>query len=248
MELPNGELDATPTTLPPPARPPEGPRGRLRPIVIAAGLVVAVLAWAIGETGIVRVPARQVPMVTMGTKHMGTSPATERTAAVVTATRGRIALGALLGLALGAAGGLAGRARSASIRGAVAGAVLGGLAAGAVTYPSVSYYTKKVETFESDLIPALALHAAIAAAIGAAAGAALGLGAGGPAGRGARWAIGGAVGGLLGALAYQVVGGILLPVDGTTDPTAATATARFLAVAFVAVGCCAGVAAATDRA
>lgn len=247
MEFPNGEVETTPTTAPA-AQLPASPRGGLRLIGIAAGLLVAGLAWAIGETGFVRVPARQVPLVTMGTKHMGTTPATERKAAVITATRGRIALGALLGLALGAAGGLAGRARSASIRGAVAGAVLGGLAAGGVTYPSVSYYTRNVESFESDLIPALVLHAGIAATIGAAAGAAMGIGAGGPAGRGVRWAIGGAVGGMLGALASQIVGGIMLPVDGATDPTAATATARFLAVAFVAVGCCAGAAAATDRA
>lgn len=220
----------------------------LRVLIVAVGLLAAVLAWGIGETSLVRRPARQVPMVTMGVKHTGTTPATERKAVVVTTTRNRIALGALLGLALGAAGGLVGRPRSAAVAGAVVGAVLGGIAAGAVAYPATWYYTGKVESFEDDMIPALLFHAAIAAAIGAAAGAAAGVGAGGGVGRRAKWVFGGAVGGILGAVLGQIAGGFLLPIDGTADPTAATATARFLAAAAVAAGCCLGVASTTDPA
>ncbi len=220
----------------------------LRVLIVAVGLLAAVLAWRIGETGLVRRPAREVPMVTMGVKHMGTTPATERKAVVVTTTRDRIALGALLGLALGAAGGLVGRPRSAAVKGAVAGAVLGGIAAGAVAYPATWYYTGKVESFVDDLVPALLFHAAIAAAIGAAAGLAAGVGAGGGASRRVKWMIGGALGGALGAVAGQFAGGYLLPIDGTADPTAASATARFLTAAAVAAGCCVGVATATDPA
>jgi hypothetical protein len=223
-------------------RPSAGPAGRLelcerrlRLLTFASCFIAGVVAWGIGETRLVQVEAKRVPLVTMGQKHEGTTAATERAAQIATASRNLAVLGAALGLAMAATGGLIRRSKAGAIGAALAGAALGGVAGGLVALGSVTLYTNASPSFEDDLVPSLIMHGAISTVIGIAAAFALGLGLGtdGARGRRVRLLVGGGLGALLGAVAFQIVGGLLLPIEGTADPVAATSLARFFSLIFV---------------
>ncbi|APW61467.1 hypothetical protein [Paludisphaera borealis] len=229
-------------------RRPADPCGRgLRLLTFVSCFIAGVVAWGVGETSLVRVEAKRVPLVTMGNKHDGTTAATERAALIATASRNSAVLGAALGLAMAAAGGLIRRAPTgALLRAALAGAALGGVAGGLAALGSVTLYLKASPSFENDLIPSLIMHGAISIGIGVVAAFAFGLGIGTDDtwGRRVQLLAGGGGGALLGAVAFQVVGGLLLPIDGTAEPISTTSQARFLssvlASTFTAIGAAAG--------
>ncbi|WP_165245890.1 hypothetical protein [Paludisphaera soli] len=216
------------TNGPPAVRP-----SRLWLLTLTGSLVAAVATWFAGETSLVRVEAKKVPMETMGQKHEGTTGATELAALISTAGRRYGLLGALLGVALGAAGGLARGSGAGAVKAALVGAA-GGLASGLVAYVGVRLHARAVGSFEDDLIPSLILHGAISIVIGLSGAFALGLGAQGPKARRVAALIGGGAGGLLGAVAFQIAGGLLLPTDGISDPIATTSQARLFSTLLVA--------------
>ncbi|MDR3619887.1 MAG: hypothetical protein P4L85_11105 [Paludisphaera borealis] len=226
---------------------PADPCGRgLRLLTFVSCFIAGVVAWGVGETSLVRVEAKLVPLVTMGNKHEGTTAATERAALIATASRNSAVLGAALGLAMAAAGGLIRRKPAGALRAALTGAALGGVAGGLAALGSVTLYLKASPSFENDLIPSLIMHGAISIALGVVAAFAFGLGIGTDKtwGRRVQLLAGGGGGALLGAVAFQVVGGLLLPIDGTAEPISTTSQARFLSSvlvsSFTAIGAAAG--------
>lgn len=147
-------------------------------------------------------------------------------------------LGALLGLGLGVAGGLSSGSRRGSLLGGSVGLV-GGLVAGvlpALVLMPWSWHHRNDDPASLDLTTPLMVHAGLWCGIGLLAGLAYGVGR-------FRWrlvpiaqaAIGGLLGAAVGTLAYELLGGILLPLARTNDPIAATSPARLLARLCVAV-------------
>lgn len=248
--IPHGEGGAPvsidrPSDAPTSRRDPDGrgPRG-LRLLAFISCFIAGVVAWGLGETSLVRVEAKRVPVVTMGNEHLSTTSATERTAQIATAARGSAVLGAVLGLAMAAVAGWSRRSKAGALT-ALAGAALGGVAGGLAARYAVTLRTKG-PSFEDDLVTSMIMHGAIAIVIGVVAALALGLGIGrdGTRGRRVRLLLGGGAGALLGALAFQIVGGLMFPIDGTADPISATSLTRFLSLilvsTFTAIGAAEG--------
>ena len=123
-------------------------------------------------------------------------------------------------------------------------------AVGAFTaYVLLTVHFQNADPQDNSLTLALLVHGGIWAGIGAAAGLAFGLGLGGR----SRWARA-AFGGLVGmeqpaAMAYDVIGALVFPLDKTSQPVSATVVTRLLSQLAVAVFVAAGAAlGASDRA
>jgi hypothetical protein len=212
-----------------------GPRGRrgLWVWTLAAAVAASLGAWAVSETGLVRVAPASETFMDMGRQITHSTVKSREAAVSATATRSYAVLGMAFGFALGLAGGLSRRSARAAIVasavGLVAGAVLGGgsAALGLLAYRRVRY------DLPSDLVASTLVHAWIWAWIGMAAGLALGLGSGGRS-RVLPTLLGGAFGAVIGAIAHEFLAALLSPTveDGTL--IAATPTARLLASALVA--------------
>lgn len=200
-----------------------------------AALLAALIAWAVGESPLVQVSARAVPIVTMGTASVATTAESEIAAISTRSIRSQGVFGALIGLAMGAAGGLARRSPRRAISGAIIGMIVGAIAGMFITSLGIPLYSRLRESMQDDLIPSLLLHGTTGAAIGSAAALALGIGA--RLGRISllRSVLGGALGAVVGAVAFVILGAVLFPLDGTGEPIATSAVARLLARLLVAV-------------
>ena len=217
-----------------------GPEGRPSPrgiafATITSALAAALVAWAVGETPLVQVPAEMVPIVTQGVRSMATSAATELAAISTRSARSQAVFGTVLGLALGAAGGLARRSLRGGLTASLLGAVLGAVAGGAASYAGIPPYYRFRETFTNDLIPSFLLHGTTAAAVGAAAALALGIGAGSGGRRLGPYVVGGTVGAAIGAVLFVCLGAVFFAGDETGGPISTTANARLAARLVVAL-------------
>jgi hypothetical protein len=226
---------------------PSSSQARNWTIILTAGLLSGLTAFAIGEQAPVIIPAsRNVPMEQRKDRNLVPIQGERQ----VMIARDRVAaltycgLGMLLSWALGAAGGLVRRSPRAAIWASVVGLVLGATAgAGATLSLLPSYHAARAAASEQqvndDLVLALQTHGGIWLAIGLTGGLALGLGLGGMA-RIARAVIGGAVGAVLATLTYEFAGALFFPVAETFRPVAATFPPRLLAhlliALFVSVG------------
>jgi hypothetical protein len=215
-----------------PERPDRGSHAAPRPWLIAAAALAALLAWAAGETGLARVAPRQVPMVTMGTRHTGTTAETERAAVVATAARMHGIFGALLVLATSLAG-----SRGKRPAAAIAAAPLGAAVAVAATYLALFVYNRTRIADPSDdeeLVRSLLMHGACWIPIGASAALSWGLAAGMGRRLLARAVLGGASGALLGTVAFEMLGALAFANDETGEPVPKSAVTRLLARILVA--------------
>jgi hypothetical protein len=207
---------------------------------IAAAIVAGLAAWLAGETSLVWVAPRKVPMVTVGQKHFGTTADTERAAIVATSARSNAAFGALLGLAFGAAGGMARRSAGGAVKAALLGAIVGGSGGYVASYCLVPVYYRHSHRFVVDLIPSMLLHGALWGSVGALAALALGVGWGAGPSQLVRCLIGGALGAFIGTAAFDLLGAILFASDDTSEPVSTSAAsrlfARMLAAVFIALG------------
>ncbi len=232
--------DTDQPVAPPPDRDLSGPppvaevrSGRIWAFALGAGVLAGLLSAGVGEGIYDLFQPGLVEQEVMGEKNMVAPPheiaaATRKNAAL---TFGLMA--ALLGLASGVAGGLAGRDGRSGVRaglvGLAAGAIATALAAWLIVpvYEGYAFRVQSNAGDESLLLPLL-VHAGIWAAAGAAGGLAFGLGLGDR--RLALFTlIGGLVGAAIGAAIYEILGGILFPMDKTPQPFATSWMPRTLA-------------------
>ena len=205
--------------------------GQVWALALTAGLIAGFASWAIGETyhGRFDPPA---PKPTSGIP----SPAelTEQFMARETARTSETilafgALGAALGLALGLAGGLARGSAGTAVIAAIGGSIAGGSAGTAMARLLLPIYLRSMrDPANADLILAILILGGNWSVIGAVGGAAFGCG------LGDRWrTVGAMLGGLLGAIAgvfiYEMVGAVVFPLDGITDPLSNTSVTRLFA-------------------
>jgi hypothetical protein len=202
--------------------------------VLLAATLAAVVAWLLGESGLARIKPEQADVMLMGVKLHDVTPETARAAELRSTEIVFAAFGGLLALATGAAGGLVSRSprkgAAAGLAGLAGGAAVGGLA----TAVALPLYSRLVADGWSELLTALVAHAGIWVPIGAVAGLALGAGLGGWR-RVLRAAAGAAAGALLGAVAFDVLGALAFPLDGTNGPVSTSALSRLAARLFAAI-------------
>jgi hypothetical protein len=214
-----------------PVRPSQSPRSLVIGTIVAA-VTAGVLAWIVGESSLLWVEAKKVPMVTMGQHHESPTAATRNAAAIATAGRLHAAFGAILGLALGVSAGTGLRRAQAGAIGAVLGAA-SGYAASLVDIP---LFLRHRDTFSSEIIPSMLLHCGIWGSIGAASSVGWWFGA-----SGGKWTIvrvvaGGLIGAVLGAVVFDMLGAAFFVGDETGDALSTpdtTATPRLLARSLV---------------
>ena len=219
--------------------------------VLLGGLLAAIGAWLVGESKALEATAAKVKYSMMGTPVIGETQETRHAAANLTASRVYGVYGALLGMALGVAGGVAAGRAGSTVAGGGIGLIAGGAAGAAAPFLVVPLYLRLSGDSKGELVPALLMHCGLWTLIGAAAGLALAVGVGGrarfarthlggtlsasvdvhispTAARLARAALGGALGMVIGIVIYEVLGGILFPLAGTSEPIAVAALPRLL--------------------
>jgi hypothetical protein len=206
---------------------------------LAAGLLAGLATWAGGELVWGRVHSAQTPRIiafpTVADHDRVIHGLVSSTAVSF------IQQGAILGAAFGLAGGLTRRSVRVGLIAAIVGGLLGALASALTAYVLLGVHFRNADPVDNSLTLALLVHGGIWAGIGAAAGLAFGLGVG-DRGRWARGAFGGLVGGAAAAMAYDVVGALVFPLDKTSQPISATIVTRLLAQLLVAVFVAAGAA------
>lgn len=233
-----------PTSQPPESPPPAriAPPGAVWACAIAAGLLAAVAAWAVGEA--IEGRFRPVETTAMG-------PGADEEARKVVAGMAReaalafAALAGACGLLLGAAGGLARRSARGALAGAATGVVLAvgaEAAAAAILLPIAGAH--RAELNEDLLLPLLILGG-IWAALGLGAGVGFGVGLGGR-DRIVRGAAGGLMGGAVATVLFLLAGAMAFPLAQASSPNPTSAAVRFLARAAVGLGVAAGAAAAVQ--
>lgn len=203
--------------------------------LIACGLAAGLLSFAIGEAIYQLIPARIVPIDTMGHISMGPSAETSRIADMQNGTLTFGLLGICLGGCLGIAGGLARRSVAAAIKAGLLGAVLAMILAVALSWLLLPFFLKELPNQpDYDVIFSMVMHGTIWGLIGASGGLAfaVGLGERKLIGRALLAGLGGAV---LGAIVFDLIGASLFPLDDTIQPISITRTTRFLARIILAV-------------
>jgi hypothetical protein len=236
---PSGPTDPLPG---PSAAGPASPMRRPWLAALAAGIVAAGLTWGVGEASAGRFDPGTVADPSKGPLAGGVSPEAVNRGLVNEAVLTYGLQGAVLGLLLGLAGAAAGGSARAAVPGGLAGLVLGGAAGAGVALGAFTVFVQSVDPSSNDLVKPLVAHAVVWGVLGAAAGVAFGVGyRGGKAGI-ARAALGGFLGAVVGAALYEVGGAVLFPNDRTSQPVAASGSARLLAHAATDVLAALGVA------
>jgi hypothetical protein len=215
----------------------------LRLVLLASfwAVVAGLFSFALGETRLVEAAAKHERFIAAGRTINWSTPATKEHAAVVTSARLHGVFGGLLGLLMGLVGGQARRSGRAALVAGLVGACAGTLMGIAAPYRVLPVYARYRQLYDADLVASLVLHAGLWAGIGAAGGLALGLGLGGES-RTCRAALGGLLGALGGGLLFDILGGVVFPLEETGLPTSASARTRLLARLLVAVLAAAGAA------
>ncbi len=219
-------------------------RGRGRALCVGTGLLAALAAWGIGEWAVWAFAPRYEVSTDLDAGAKGLEIGRQKEESLRrTVHAGYGALGGLLGLTLGLCGGsLRGSGPRAAGAGAVGLAIGAGVVIAACEILLPSYhraYEASSNHLADDVVTPLLIHGGFWIGAGVAGGLAMGIGLGG-------WrcafsgAVGGAIGVVLGTLAYEIAGGIALPMGGTATPLASTPTGRLLAFLAVALGASAG--------
>ena len=203
---------------------------------VAVALVAGVVAWRVGESRWIWVPAKELPAVTMGARHLAATPETVHAATAATAARSYGVLGAALGCGLGLVGGLVRRSRRRALTAALVGAGLGAACGLVASYGAVPLFYRYERAFANDLIAAMVLHGTIWGALGASSALAFVIGAGIGRTQAIRCVGGGIMGALAGTVVFELLGAVLFASDSTTDPISASAGSRLMARLLVA-GC-----------
>jgi hypothetical protein len=257
--MPPDELEAQPAGGPgirPPAETPAASASAGTPALATGFRPGALWAWALGLAllaGGVAWVGEEASRSVVNPEPLNREPfpgeATRILLAEAHAKGGSMAyglLGGLLGAALGAAGGLCRRSRGAAIGAAILGLALAASAGIAASLFATSTYDRKMDPQVDDLVLPLMVHGAIWTAIGAAAGLAFGVGYGKR--RAFKTLIGGAMGAILATYTFDILGGLLFPLDRTAQPLGGVLRTRVIARVVLAVFVAAAVAiAAQDK-
>ncbi len=191
--------------------------GRARWLLLVAGLLAGLVAFAIGEKTHDLVQAEKVKKNLMGNTILEPTEATNLVAATRNAAATFGVLGLCLGASLGIAGGLARRSIGGALAGGLAGALLG-LASGAgVTWAILPrFIAARDYYFDYDLVISVGMHMLLWGLLGAGAGLAFVVGL-----RryrlGASAFIAGLIGAALGAVAYDIIGAVLFSARTPTS-------------------------------
>ncbi|MHB1557964.1 MAG: hypothetical protein ACYC61_10830 [Isosphaeraceae bacterium] len=205
-------------------------------LVLAAGLVAGLAAFAAGEATYGIIPARRVMLRTIGAVAPQVTPETQTTANVRNAALAFTLQGALLAGFLGAVGGIARRSTAAAIGAGFLGAILGaGLAAGVSLASLRAFSQALVNHSDYDMAISILMHGTIWGLTGAAAGLALAIGLGGGPRRLAAGILLGFVGAAIGTLAFDILGAGLFPLAETGEPVSLTWPSRLAARMLVAI-------------
>ena len=202
---------------------------RLWMLSVAAGIVAGFISWLAGEAVVEHFKPETHREERYGVER--TLPTAKSLVAteIKNAALAFAILGGALGLALGLAGGLARGSLQFALSAAAAGMVLSAVAGVIVSFMLVPVFQTRFDMVDQGLSVPLLTHGGIWGAIGAMAGLAMGIGLGG-------WRsitcclLGGLAGGVLGAVAYELAGAVVFPLDKTYQPLSETASSRFLAV------------------
>jgi hypothetical protein len=229
--------DRTPTGLADPGDPTVVPRLKAPLYAIAAALVAAFLAWAIGEQTheLYRPSAKAQQSAREFTAlNRETRIADQKNTAIVYG-----AFGAVLGLFSGAAGGALRRSIPGGASSALAGLLLGGIGGALAGYAIFPIFARFYSDETQSLLLSFLARGAICAVIGIAAGAAFGWGWRGPVGM-SRSLFGGLAGSVCGAIAFEAVNAVLFSADRNDAIIPSSMQARLLACVFVSVGAAIG--------
>lgn len=223
---------------PTPARPGEADRlGRARRLLILGGLVAGLAAFGIGEATYNIIPARPMKQPFMGKTVSAVTPVTQLVADLQNASLAFAILGACLGATMGLVGGLARRSIPATATAALLGLCLGAAMAGGVSLATLRWFDDaRFAHPTSDIGLSFLMHAMIWGLCGASAGVAFAIGLGGGWRRIAAAKLAGLAGAVAGSVAFDLIGGILFPLDGTGDPVSTTWASRLTARLLVALG------------
>jgi hypothetical protein len=216
--------------------------GRARWLLVLAGLLSGLAAFAIGEFTHDLIPTEKVKQNLMGSIVM----APDRTTTAVAWTRnGAITFGVLglcLGAGLGVAGGLARRTRSGAVAGGLVGSVLGAALGAGVSFALLPLFIDaQFLHFEYDLQISMAMHGLLWGLLGAVGGLAVAVGMS-DYGRSAQALLAGLVGSVLGSVAYDIMGAVLFSGADTDEPISETWPTRLLASLLVTIGAAVAVA------
>jgi hypothetical protein len=239
---PAADLPAGSPVPPGPAYPPASAGeirfGALWGWALALGLLAGVASWALEEVS--RGFINPQPL----SREVFPGEATRILVASAHMRSGLMAFGlqgGLLGLALGVAGGMARRSVGKALAGGITGAIIGTSAACAASSLLVPMFDRHYNPMVDDMVMSLLVHGGLWMTVGAAAGLAMGVGLGGGA-RAWRMLGGGVLGAICGTMLYDVVVGIVLPLDKTAQPLPGTRRARLIARVTIALFVAAGAA------
>jgi hypothetical protein len=202
--------------------------------VLAAAVAAALAAWAVSETGLVRVAPASETFVDMGHHITHSTVKSREAAAVATALRTYAVTGMALGFALGLAGGLSRRSARAAIVASACGLLIGAALGGGSAALGLSVFRRVRYDMPDNLVPSMLVHGWIWAWVGASSGLALGLGLG----RRSRIVpslLGGAIGAAIGAVASLFLAALLPPIADDGFLIAATPPVRLLASVLASV-------------
>ncbi len=210
--------------------------GRVRWLLLCAGLLAGLAAFGVGELTHALIPVERIPVNLQGSIVMEVDFRTVTEAATRNGALTYGVMGLFLGAALGIAGGMGRRSTSGSVGGGVLGALLGAALGGGPAFALLTrFLTARDDHRDYEILISLAMHGVLWGLIGAAAGLAFGVGLG----RYRRCLpamLAGLLGASLAAIVYDLIGASLLPQARTDEPLAVIWTGRILACMLVAVG------------
>lgn len=214
----------------------ESTRARRRSwtIVLAAGVLAGLVAWAAGELAHGYFRPRRYNVEIMGMTSMQPSRESQKAADLANAMLASAILGSVTAFAMGVAGGLA---SFAPRRGAVIGLgaqAVGTLAGGAVALALIPVLYWQLVPDLNDLLTPILIHGGIWAAIGAVSGTAF------AAGMGRRRqlplaALSAAAGAFTASIVFHLLVGMLFPQASAAEPVGGSSLIRLLATSLVAV-------------
>lgn len=211
---------------------------RARRLLAMGGVIAGLAAFLIGEATFELIPAEVLPVPTTGPTVVAATAATQATADVKNAALAFAGLGGCLGLCLGLGGGLARRSGGAAAAAGLLGLLLGAAMGAGVTLATLRWFLEAQPLYpDYDMLFTMGMHGLTWGLPAAAAGLAFAVGLGSGERRLLVLApVAGVVGAMLGAVAFDVVGTLLLPLGNTGDPIPAAWPARLAARLAVALG------------
>jgi hypothetical protein len=231
-ERPAGIDESAPPVLPGAGRA-KGAAG-LSVWVFAAAVGAGLLSWGFGEK-VYRAfapPANvQVNRYEFATLNRAQGIADQKNAALAFG-----AFGTLLGLLIGAAGGLSPRSVPAVAGAMLAGLLLGGAGGAGAAYELTPVFRQYYNDVNPSLLLPVVVRGGTCAAIGLATGLALGLGWGGGRSSILRAVAGGGCGGLLGIIVFEVLNGVLFPMERNDNIITSSGVTRLLCYLCAALG------------